>query len=191
MTELFNGVGWMGSFLYVLAYVLLALKRIPPGHLYFSLNVIAAIGVILVSLMKGSYQAIALHLLWGGVSICALTHYRLSAIAIDVAWLRIPTFGMLAFAATLFLADYPRLGIAVIAWACVFVLSLSYLLFVEVKITALEFHIWNFLAAALIVPQLFLDGNWQALVLEVIWTLASLVGVCNNVLQPIRLRAKR
>lgn len=191
VTGFFEIVGWIGSFLYLLAYLLLALKRIGPGCRYLSLNGAGAICLLLVSLTKHSYQAVALHLLWGGVSICALARYRLRTVRTDSAWLRIPALGMFGFAVCLFLAGYTQLGIAIIAWACVFVLIFSYLLFVEVKISTLEFHIWNFLAASLMVPQLLVDSNWQALVLEVVWALASLVGVGNNPLVPLRLRLRK
>ena len=68
-----DALGWIGTCLIVLAYVLLSFDVIEEDDVrYISLNLVGAAGVGANVFAQGTWPALALQILWGGVAIVSL-----------------------------------------------------------------------------------------------------------------------
>ncbi|NIV94845.1 hypothetical protein GWN42_19145 [candidate division KSB1 bacterium] len=173
-------IGWFGFALYLIAYFLLAINRIAAGTLYFSLNIVAALGITVVSMYKGTYQAVVVNVLWIGISCLGITQYKLRNFFDARTPFRISMIILLAIAVALVLSGQDHWAIALLGWIYVLAFILSYLLFVDRRITLFEFHIWNFVAPLSILPKLIVDANWPVFALEVFWALSASFGIAQK-----------
>ncbi len=168
-------VGWCGSLLYLLSYILLAVNLIEKGKGYYYLNIIAAIFVIIISLEKTTYQAVVINLLWGMISLNSLYRFFKTKAPIKLSVFRlINILLLLIFTSVLFLNVTE--GINLFGWLSVVYFISSYFYFASSYISEKEFHIWNFLAALSIIPQLYIDQNWPVIVLETFWAAFAVWG---------------
>lgn len=69
---IFDIVGWIGSIMVVVAYVLLSMKKIKPGLTYQLLNLGAAILMAIGLFPKNAWFSFALQIVWGLVAIVAI-----------------------------------------------------------------------------------------------------------------------
>jgi len=174
-------VGWLGTALYLLAYALLALRTLPAGRAYFLLNVFAAAFVAGVSVAKGSVQAVFVHGLWSVASI-----YGACGVAPPILGLRPPVVRVaVALLVAGGLAAMPWAGLAVsagwMAWGSVVGYTGAYVLFASGRMAALEFHIFNLVASAAILPVLVLDANWPTFALEFVWMIVAIAGIVADI----------
>jgi hypothetical protein len=65
-------LGWYGIAAILLAFFLNSHNMLPVGTIYHLLNITGAIGVILVSIKKRTWQAALLGLVWAYIAISAM-----------------------------------------------------------------------------------------------------------------------
>lgn len=167
-------IGWVGSIIYILSYLLIAYNLIPKGKLYYLLNKIAAILVIIISVYKNTYQPIVINTIW--LYISYLGYYKKE---IQVSFLNkyiMYSVSVLFFITTFFflLIDY-KLAFDILAWFSVFSFSISYFLYSMNEIKEKIFHFYNFLAAISLIPKMLLFDNYQVASLELLWGFFALM----------------
>lgn len=168
-------IGWSGSILYLLSYILLAINLIDKGRVYYYLNIVAALFVIIISFEKTTYQAVVINFLWGLISFNSIYKFFKTSAPLKPAFFRFINILLLltVTAITLLNANF---GIQLFGWLSVIYFISSYFYFASNYISEKEFHIWNFLAALAIIPQLYIDQNWPVIVLEVFWAAFAVWG---------------
>jgi len=68
--------GWYGAGAIVLAYALVSFKAVPSdGVVYQLLNLTGAIGIIVISAIKGVRQSVALNIVWLVIAAVALANF--------------------------------------------------------------------------------------------------------------------
>jgi len=74
-------VGWIGTFLVVLAYYLVSTKKIDASsHYYQVLNFFGAIGIGVNVFYQSAWPAFALQVVWGVIAIFSLMRLELKTI---------------------------------------------------------------------------------------------------------------
>lgn len=173
-------VGWIGSFVYILSYFLLAYKFIEKGKLYYFLNKVAAVLIILVSYYKNTFQPIVINVIWLYISYLGYYCKTVEIRFINKLFLHITSTLFFFIFTLLLLFSTKELSFEVIAWFSVFAFSCSYFLFSTQKINEQTFHIYNFLAAVTLIPKMILYDNYQVVVLEFLWALFALIAYIKN-----------
>jgi hypothetical protein len=70
--------GWYGACAIVLAYFLVSFKVIrPDGLVYQLLNLTGAIGIIVISAIKGVRQSVVLNAFWAVIALIALLRFTI------------------------------------------------------------------------------------------------------------------
>lgn len=78
MEILIQIVGWIGTFLIVLAYLLTSNKKVDgSSKIYQTINLLGAIGVGINVFHQKAWPALALQIVWGIIAIVALTKKQL------------------------------------------------------------------------------------------------------------------
>lgn len=78
MELLIQAVGWIGTFLVVLAYFLISYKKLSPtSSVYQLLNLLGVIGVGINVYHQEAWSALALQLTWGIIAFMALLKLQL------------------------------------------------------------------------------------------------------------------
>lgn len=73
MEVLIQTVGWVGSFLIVLAYFLVSYKKVDAGgKTYQAMNLFGALGVGVNVFHQQAWPAVALQVVWGIIAVLAL-----------------------------------------------------------------------------------------------------------------------
>lgn len=73
MITLAEALGWFGSALYILAYLLLSLKKLTAdSSLYHSLNILGATGLIVNAFHLGDFPSMAVNLVWVAIALFAI-----------------------------------------------------------------------------------------------------------------------
>lgn len=72
MMLMFDIVGWVGSIMVVLAYILLSAKIIKPGLAYQLLNLFAAILMAIGLFPRNAWFSFALQIVWALVAVFAI-----------------------------------------------------------------------------------------------------------------------
>ncbi|MEO9179549.1 MAG: hypothetical protein ABI221_01540 [Candidatus Saccharimonadales bacterium] len=66
-------VGWCGAVAIVSAYALVSFNAIPAdGWAFQLLNLTGAVGIIVISILKGVPQSVVLNIFWAAIAIVAL-----------------------------------------------------------------------------------------------------------------------
>ncbi|MDQ5962690.1 MAG: hypothetical protein QG653_497 [Patescibacteria group bacterium] len=74
---LVEGVGWVGTFLVILAYFLVSTKKVHPESAYYQiLNLLGALGVGANVFYQQVWPAFALQVVWGCIAIISLVRHR-------------------------------------------------------------------------------------------------------------------
>lgn len=177
-----EAIGWLGTATYLLAYALLAGGIIGRGRFYFGLNAAAALAVTVVAASTATWQSVTINLLWAAISV-----YGLLAVPPPVRWVApgwargavamLIAGGLLGIVAAVFHRPLFHAGVTVLGWGAVAAFLFGYALFVARRIDRMAFHGFNLAAAAAILPQLWVDGNWPVVALEVAWGAAAAVGL--------------
>jgi hypothetical protein len=68
-----EALGWLGSVLYVVAYLLLSLKKFTADNkLYHFLNILGALGLIVNAFHWGNYPSVAVNFVWLVIALFAI-----------------------------------------------------------------------------------------------------------------------
>lgn len=66
-------LGWYGAIVIVLAYALVSFNAIPAdGWIFQLLNLTGAAGIIVISVIKGVRQSVALNIFWAIIALVAI-----------------------------------------------------------------------------------------------------------------------
>lgn len=76
MMLVFDIIGWIGSGLVVLAYLLLSTKKIKPGLNYQLLNLFSAILMAIGLFPRNAWFSFALQIAWGLIAIFAIIRMK-------------------------------------------------------------------------------------------------------------------
>lgn len=70
-------IGWIGAFLYIIAYFLLSIKKLQPDKLaYQLLNILGGACLIVNSLHQSDYPSIFTNAVWATIGIFAIYYNR-------------------------------------------------------------------------------------------------------------------
>jgi hypothetical protein len=73
MQLLINILGWAGTFLFLVAYALVSLKKVEgDSNLYQGINLLAGVLLITNSFYWGAYPSVALNVAWIGIAVFTL-----------------------------------------------------------------------------------------------------------------------
>ncbi len=76
--SLVEGLGWLGSFLVILAYALSSLGYLETETwVYQLMNLVGALGVGLITFLRKAYQGFVLNLVWAIVAVIGLIRLTL------------------------------------------------------------------------------------------------------------------
>jgi len=180
-----SAFGWLGSILYLINHgYISAVKRWRPS-VYYGGNFIAAVALVISSLMIVSYQAVLVNLFWAVISALLLAK-------VDVA--KVPLskrLFLLGFTILLVWVGYIGLRSGWLSssfhhwlgWSSTYVFCLSYFLFCSKKLGHLHYLLFNIYAATALLPILWQQQNWPVFTLEVCWAAISFYGVARKIEQ--------
>jgi len=181
--NLIEAIGWIGSFIYIVAYFLLAYKFIQKGKFYYLLNKLAAALIIVISMQKGTIQPIVINTLWLFISYLGYNNIHYDIKFLNKYIMHISSiFLVSASVIANFIFDY-TVAFDILAWLSVVAFSGSYFLYSTKKINERTFHFYNFLAAVTIIPKMYIFDNFQVVTLEILWAVFALhafIKVSNN-----------
>lgn len=164
-------IGWIGSIIYIIAYILLAYKLIEKEKLYYLLNKIAASLIIIISLYKNTTQPIVINGLWLYISYLGYRKKKLKITFLTPLIMHFITTGMIIAAILVNFIYNFQFSFDILAWLSVFAFSSSYFLYSNDYIKENIFHLYNLTAALAIIPKMILFDNFQVVVLEVLWAI--------------------
>lgn len=69
----FNALGWAGAIVYILAYLLLSLKKISSHSTWFNgLNFLGAVGVTIAAFYNHDIPSVVLNVVWGAIALASI-----------------------------------------------------------------------------------------------------------------------
>lgn len=74
---IFDVVGWVGSFLVVLAYLLLSTKKLSAGMTYQLMNLVAAVCIAIGVFPKNAWFSFALQVVWGIIAVVSIVKLKM------------------------------------------------------------------------------------------------------------------
>lgn len=172
-------LGWLGSILYLINHGYISVVKNWNPKIYYGGNLIAALSLVVSSLMIVSYQAVVINGFWAIISILLL-------IKVDVA--KVPlskklfSVGFIIIIAWLSLAGFQEgwrssTFFSYLGWSSSYVFCLSYFLFCSKKLSHVNYLLLNIYAASALLPLLWEQQNWPVFSLEVCWAVISAYGV--------------
>lgn len=170
----FELIGWLGSFIYILSYFLLSYKIIDKGKLYYLLNKLAALLVVVISIIKNTFQPVFINAIWLYISYLG---YHNKSINIKFLNKNILHWVSLVFFVFSIIAIFINIELSfdILAWFSVFGFSASYFLYSMNLLKEKAFHFYNFLAAISLIPKMIIFSNHQVVLLEALWALFALI----------------
>jgi hypothetical protein len=177
---MFEVIGWFGTVLYLINHVYISLNSQYKKHIYYVGNAIAAIALVLSSLVVNSMQAVIINGFWAVVSIALLLKLPVHKFPFS----RRAFYTIFVCIVGLILYRYvveSNLDLMLMGWFSAYIFCLGYLLFSGDKLKHSNYLILNFVAATALIPQLWYDHNLPVLTLEIAWAIISLYGVIKKV----------
>lgn len=172
-------VGYGGTLLYLVSHAYVSLQQDFNQRYYYAGNLVAATALVVSSTVLFSWQAVCTNLFWALVSLQRLRDLPLPANAVLNSYFRRASrvvAGALLGVLAISVFVKPLLAIGLLAWLSVLIFSLAYLLFAAGELDKRRYLWLNFLAALIIMPQMWLDSNYPVLLLEGCWAIVSLYG---------------
>ena len=176
-------LGWFGSFLYLVNHAYISIVKGWNTKLYYSGNFIAAMSLVVSSLLIFSYQAVVINAFWAVVSILLLIKFDVAKVPLSK---RIFFLGFIAILVWLLISGsqngwqsttfYSHLG-----WSSSYVFCFSYFLFCSKKLSHVNYLLLNIYAACALLPLLWQQQNWPVFSLEVVWATISAYGVLSRI----------
>ena len=78
-SQLIETVGWVGAFLILVAYFLNSGGIVDSDNIWYQLmNLVGAIGLLVISYFEKAYQPVLVNVVWMGISIVALVNILLN-----------------------------------------------------------------------------------------------------------------
>lgn len=174
---IFVYLGWVATASYLIGHVYLALKPDYIARLYYGLNLIGAVGFIISSGAISSWQSVIINIFWAVISIAALRGAsRLPTFPLSRWVLLGPTFLAAVISGFIFIIE-KNLGANILGWAGTLLYILGYYLFASESVKKWQFLVYNTIAALILLPVYYIDGNWPAFALSAIWSLISIFGL--------------
>jgi hypothetical protein len=173
---IFSTLGWIGTAVFLGNHAYLSFYTNYKPKLYFALNFLGAIALVVSSSVISSWQAVATNFFWGMISLIALANISVTRrVSLSEVWIitLIAICGVTGIASAL--KDYAT-GMAILGWAAGVLFCGAYLLFTTGTIKRSRFLIYNIVAAMSLMPILYLQGNWPVFGLEIAWIAVSLFG---------------
>ena len=171
--NIFEVIGWIGSFIYILSYFLLAYKIIDAGKFYYLLNKIAATLIVIISFIKNTFQPIVINSIWLYISYMAYHNKEIKVSFLNRYFLHIGSLLLISISVIYLFIDI-EISFEIFAWFSVFAFSTSYLLYSTEGLSEKYFHFYNFIAAISLIPKMILFENYQVVFLEVLWATFAL-----------------
>ncbi|GAA0819218.1 hypothetical protein GCM10009111_23030 [Colwellia asteriadis] len=178
-------LGWFGSALYLINHSYISIVKNWNPKLYYSANLIAALSLVVSSLIIISYQAVVINGFWALVSILLLIKFDIAKIPLSKSLFYIGFILLLVWSAFIgyqhgwsSLMFYSCLG-----WSSSYVFCLSYFLFCSKKLTHVNYLLLNVYAASVLLPILWSQQNWPVFGLEVCWAIISAYGAYSKIEQ--------
>lgn len=167
-------IGWVGSTLYLVSYFLLAYKLINKSKFYYMLNTVAGILAAILSIYKETWQTVFLNLFWVFISIFAYYNRWLNLSIVSPRIFNISIGLIICISMIVVLFEKHDLGIDILAWSSVYLFIISFYLISMRKISLQVFNLYNFIAAIMIIPKMFVYQNYQVASVQIIWALIAI-----------------
>ncbi len=165
-------LGWFGTTLYLINHAYLSFVPKWKKSIYYSANFIAALSLVVSSVYLHSWQAVAINVFWGVVSMLFLLKLRLRELPLSSGRFLLLLFGTILISIFAYLRAPEQIW-NVVSWVAAVIFSLSYLMFSASKMKARYYQLANFLAAIMCLPVLWIQVNYAVFALEIIWALIS------------------
>ncbi len=166
--------GWIGSIIYIVAYYLISHNKIDKGKMYFLLNMIAAVLVSVISVVKMTIQPVFTNVFWLYVSYVSYFNKNLTLKFMNKKFfdfvLVIMSFSSIV---SWLIWDYLQC-FDILAWMSVVAFIWSYYLFSVEKINMQSFHLYNVIAAISVIPKMVVFSNYQVVCLEILWAIFAI-----------------
>lgn len=171
----FVTLGWIGTCLYLLNHSYISIKPNWNHKIYYGGNLLAAIALVISSIVVNSWQAVIINSFWAVISLLLLLQMSPAFIPISLKhfYWSIALFVCVILYRSTTLAT---LDVALLGWLSAYIFSIAYLLFSIKKLLPRYYLLFNAFAALSLLPQLWLDNNMPVFTLEIIWALISLYG---------------
>jgi hypothetical protein len=172
-------IGYAGTLLYLVDHAYISLSSAHNGRIYFAGNMIAATCLVITSAALSSWQPVIVNLFWAGISLQRMLGGSVHILVRMDNWLQFAGgVCLLILAGSLGLM--PERFLSVLAWISVLMFAGAYLLFAAEQLQKSSYLLLNGFAALAILPQLWLDTNYPAFVLESVWAVLSFYGVLHT-----------
>jgi len=168
-------LGWSGVILYLLAHGRISVLKHKADREYYLMNLIAAVLVVVSSLIISSWQPVIINTFWALVSLAAVCRFRLPSLFLDNRVLAL-LVGLMFVAGTLYIVMIGKIGFSILAWSSVIAFCFSYWLFSCRQLSQKGYFLFSMYAAYILLPQLYLDTNWPVFVMELVWGSLSVIG---------------
>lgn len=172
-------LGWIGSVLYLLNHAYISIVKNWKPSFYYGGNFIAAISLVISSLILASYQAVVINSFWAVISILLLVKFDVSRLAFSKRFFYVG-FSLFLAVCTWIVVKYglsSDVFFTYLGWSSSYVFCLSYFLFSSKKLSHVSYLLLNVYAATALLPLLWGQQNWPVFTLEVCWALISGYGV--------------
>ena len=175
-------LGWVGSFLYLINHSYISVVRNWNPKIYYTGNLIAAVFLVISSIIVISYQAAVINTFWAVISVLLLLNVDVKKIplsrrAFNVGFIILLIW--LAFSAVQLSWSSPVFH-ANLGWSSSYVFCLSYFLFSSKKLSQRKYLLFNVYAACALLPTLWNQENWPVFSLEICWALISAYGMLSR-----------
>ena len=172
-------LGWGGTLLYLLNHAYLSFIPNWNKTIYYSVNLIAALALVVSSVVLNSWQAVAINMFWAVVSALMVFEFSLRNLPI----LSRRFFLLLSVLVIVFVFAYLSSSEDIwnlVSWIAAVIFCISYLMFTISKMNSKSYQIANFFAAIMCLPALWLQKNFAVFALEIVWALISIWSALKN-----------
>jgi hypothetical protein len=176
-------LGWLGSISYLINHGYISIVKNWHPKIYYGGNLVAALSLVVSSLMILSYQAVIINCFWALISILLLMKFDVAKIPFSKRIFYLGFIIILVWSAFIGL-EYGLNTTAFhasLAWSSTYVFCLSYFLFCSKKLCHLNYLWFNIYAASALLPILWGQNNWPVFSLEVSWAIISAYGVYERI----------
>ncbi|GHE81437.1 CBU_0592 family membrane protein [Thalassotalea profundi] len=176
-------LGWIGSILYLINHGYISSVKQWNPNIYYGGNLIAALSLVISSLMIFSSQAVVINGFWAFISILLIVKFEVAKIPFSKRVFYLGLIFILAWAAYIGF-EYSVTSInfyTVLGWSSSYVFCLSYFLFCSKKLNDIKYLLFNAYAATALLPILWSQGNWPVFSLEVCWAVISVYGLYSRI----------
>lgn len=179
-------ISWFGSFIAILASVLISLGTIKKEHWFFSTAMLVASVIFMVSsLMIENIQSVISNGLFILSSLLAVLGVTLNFKFISFKnMMFISLFTFVSAVANYIVNDVSAWFFQSIGWIPVVTLPFTFMLFTQHKISEKMFFMSNLLTHIVFFAHLMYVGNYPIATLQIVCGVIALLGVSRNIITP-------